>query len=168
MAKYLTKSGTIEKSARNGKAFMIDEVWYSVYKVGQANGAEKGDSVSFEYETVVKGGQEFHNIKGDIKVDGRAAASAPSREEAPAREAPNGTKGVDGDAFRKRSMKYFPMPKDDVDRPIVRQNSLTNANAALAAFYNGEAGDQGMAPEDYAEQVIAIARLFEAYSTGEV
>src|SRR4249919_184552 len=70
---YESMQGTIEKAARNGKAFLIDDEWYSVYKVQQANGAEAGDYVEFQYEVVHKGGQDFRNIQGNITVKGAAS-----------------------------------------------------------------------------------------------
>lgn len=158
MAKYLTKSGVIETGARNGKAFKIDGEWYSVYKVGQANGAEKGDSVSFEYETVTKGGQTFHNIQGNIKVEGSGKSSGGGGNGG-GESRTSAASSAHGESAGGVSAR---------DQQIIRQNALTQANTALATYYHGGAGDQGMAPEDYAEHVVDIARIFEKYSKGEV
>lgn len=69
-------SGVIEKQARNQKAIKLegDDIWYSVYKLPQMNGAKVGDTVSFDYE--VKG--DFHNIQGNVQIDEEAPVSRTS------------------------------------------------------------------------------------------
>ena len=60
--------------------------------------------------------------------------------------------------------KVFPIPALHGDRAIVRQNSLTNAVNLLKE-------DKEMAkssPEARAEAIISIARMFEAYSCGDL
>jgi hypothetical protein len=58
----------------------------------------------------------------------------------------------------------FPIPALHGDRAIVRQNSLTNAVQLLRE-------DKELAkltPNDRATSIIAIARMFEAYSCGDL
>lgn len=109
MAKKEKLSGTIEKTARNGKAFLIDEVWYSAYKASQMNGAEDGDFVEFEYEVVQKGSQTFYNVSGNVTVT-KAERSA----------APAGGGGGGGSSQR--------------ERHIIRQNVLSHATALVVAM----------------------------------
>ena len=83
----------------------------------------------------------------------------------------DGAVGYDGDQFRKRSMKHFPVPKTDVDRPIIRQNSLTQANALFATLakegFYGQVDQVFNSAKEAAAEVIELASLFEAYSSGE-
>lgn len=165
-------SGVIEALARNGKGFKIGEQWFSVFKAVDLNNAQKGDNVTFDYVSTEKGGTTFHNVKGKVEI-----TSVAPKNETPAATAggagagradgTDGTRGYDGDGFRKRSMKFFPVPKTDVDRPIIRQNSLTQANSLLSTLAGLGVLPAGGEPGDYADLAIELARQFEAYSTGE-
>ena len=62
--------------------------------------------------------------------------------------------------------KVFPIPLLHGDRAIVRQNSVTNATKAIGdyvdmATYSGTI-------EDYASEIMRVARMFEAYSCGDL
>lgn len=145
----LKKKGVIEVVARNKKGIKIGEEWFGAFKVAQISGASQGDEVEFEYEQ--KG--EFNNIKGNVKVLSAGSPPAPDRPEAPSSR--------DSGAASSGAVTVK-------DQQIIRQNSLTQANMLLGNFYNGEMGGQGMTPEQAAEEVISIARIFEQYSKGEV
>ena len=175
---YEKGSGVIDAVARNGKSFKIGEDWFSVYKAQELGGAQKGDEVSFEYVTVSKGGASFNNVKGNVTIKNKGASEEQGQQSSGGARTRGGTArrggdgsdgavGYDGDQFRKRSMKHFPVPKTDVDRPIIRQNSLTQANALFATLEKLEALPPGLEPEQYAELVIELAVKFEAYSSGE-
>lgn len=142
MAKYKTFEGTVSKAARNGRAFEIDGEWYSIFKTAQLKGqtVEVGDYIKFEYETVEKGGQTFHNIKGDVDVTSGAKSRGSSRSSS--KEEPEG-----------QEVRRGPSDRDVM---IVRQNSLSHATALVTA------GNMGSL-EDAVEDVIATARLLEAY-----
>ncbi len=63
--------------------------------------------------------------------------------------------------------KVFPIPPLHGDRAIVRQNSITNAVKAFDNYLRGE----DVVPksiDEYAEEIIAVARKFEAYSCGDL
>jgi len=60
--------------------------------------------------------------------------------------------------------KVFPIPALHGDRAIVRQNSITNATKAVCDF----AGEEDLILTDYAQKIIEIARMFEAYSCGDL
>ena len=63
--------------------------------------------------------------------------------------------------------KVFPIPLLHGDRAIVRQNSITNATKAVSDFMNTEPER----PDDiasYADLIIKVARMFEAYSCGDL
>lgn len=59
--------------------------------------------------------------------------------------------------------KVFPIPPLHGDRAIVRQNSITNATKAVADHGKGYA-----TTDEYAQEIIRIARMFEAYSCGDI
>lgn len=179
MAKYTKFSGVIEARARNGKGLKIGEDWYTAYKATQVpEGIQKGDTVEFEYEEATKGGATFRNIKGDVKLVSAGASDDVGRSSGSGLGTRASAKGgdgrgsIDGDSFRRRSMKFFPVPSNDVDRPIIRQNSLTQANALFATLvkHNDTFGlDLSVqSATDAAEFLVEIARVFESYSSGEV
>jgi len=60
--------------------------------------------------------------------------------------------------------KVFPIPLLHGDRAIVRQNSITNATKAVCDFID----DNPDTIEQYAETIIKVARMFEAYSCGDL
>lgn len=62
--------------------------------------------------------------------------------------------------------KVFPIPPLHGDRAIVRQNSVTNATKAVADML-GKTEYSGTM-EDYASEIIRLARMFEAYSCGDL
>lgn len=149
---YQKAQGTIEAVSRSGKQFKLegDERWFGAFRVAQLNRAEKGSTVSLEFEEVEKGGTTFYNVKGDVKLEegGAVSRSAPSAGAA---------QSVAGDS-RQQS--------------IIRQNSLSQANALYRTIV-GEAGDAEIHqdPDELkaiAQELIDIARIFEAYSNGEV
>jgi uncharacterized protein YdaT len=175
---YLKGGGVVEVKTRNGKSIKIGENWYSAFKAVELNAVEVGDEVAFEYIEKESGGTTFLNIKGDVKVVGKgekqeAQQSAGNRGGSQGRstrsggDGTDGAVGYDGDQFRKRSMKNYPVSKTDVDRPIIRQNSLTQANALFASLAKLEALPPALEPEQYADLVIELAARFERYSTGE-
>lgn len=160
-SKTLHAEGVIEAVARNGKAFKIDEDWFSVYKVGQLNEAKKGDEVEFDYIEKKVGGAVFLNVEGAVtilnegaeeeKPTARGRSSGPSSKAAPKRET--------------RSVSTSESP-DQRQRSIVRQNSLTQANSLLETMSRaGTLGDGS--PEELAELAIELARVFEKYSMVE-
>jgi hypothetical protein len=61
--------------------------------------------------------------------------------------------------------KVFPIPALHGDRAIVRQNSITNATKAVCDNGNNE---QELSNLEYAEKIIEVARMFEAYSCGDL
>jgi hypothetical protein len=178
---YQKASGVIEVLARNGKGFKIGEDWFSVFKAQELSGAQKGDEVSFEYVTVEKGGASFNNVKGNVTIKNKGAGEEQGQQSAARTsggttrrsggDGGDGAVGYDGDQFRKRSMKHFPVPKTDVDRPIIRQNSLTQANALFATLakegFYGQVDQVFNSANEAAAEVIELASLFEAYSSGE-
>jgi hypothetical protein len=60
----------------------------------------------------------------------------------------------------------FPIPLLHGDRAIVRQNSVTNATKAVQDF--GVEDPENLSLEDYAALIIKVARMFEAYSCGDL
>lgn len=144
--------GTIEAVARNGKGFKIEETWYTAYKAVQLKGAQKGDEVEFEYAEKDVGGTTFYNVQGDVKVVGAStSSSAGSSSSGGSRTsaASSGYAGGVGDAARQKS--------------IIRQNSLTQANALVSTYPELIQNDNA---EQAALELVEIAKVFEAYSSG--
>lgn len=138
-------SGTIEAVARSGKVIKIGEEWYSAFKVGQLNGAGKGDTVELSYKTVNKGGRDFHNIEGNVTVIGGAP-----------REAANESNGRAGTSVA-------PGATTARDVSIVRQSSLNRATEILAIAYDQVDANS----EVLVAEAIDLAKQFEAYVLGE-
>lgn len=142
-------SGEIEAVARNGKNFKIGEQWFSVFKAVQMNGAQKGDEVSFEYQEKDVGGTTFYNVQGNLTVTASGGGGG-STSSASSGGGGSGGRASGSEAVRQRS--------------IVRQNSLTQANALLASV-GVEFLDLGSGQEVIAF-LLDTAREFEAYSNG--
>lgn len=161
MAKTLHAEGVIEAVARNEKAFKIGEDWFSVYKVGQTNGAKKGDEVEFDYVEKKVGGAVFLNVEGDVTVLNEGAEE---EKPAPRGRATSGrTATKSAPAARSSSTSESP---DQRQRSIVRQNSLTQANSLLHTMaLSGTLG--AGSPEELAELAVELARVFEKYSMVE-
>lgn len=126
---------------------------YSVYANGERYGYgwkkpafKAGDEIDFQY-TEGKYGKDIdlNSVKMLKKGDGMtpAAPSAPARP-----------------AF---AQKVFPIPMLHGDRAIVRQNSVTNATKLVV-----ETNGTEKSAEELAEKIINIARMFEAYSCGDL
>ncbi len=62
--------------------------------------------------------------------------------------------------------KPFPLPSEHGDNSIIRQNSLTNANATISAYLSvaKPAGDLN----DTVQDVLKIARLYAEFSSGRM
>lgn len=159
----ISMTGVIEAVARNGKAFKIGEEWFSVYKAPQMNGAQKGDEVEFEFVEANKGGATFLNVEGNVNVVGAEPEARPARPTRASAARPAARAAAPTRASRSESTAPSGDPRQ---RSIVRQNSLTQANALLAtAARLGILGEQE--PEELAELALTLARTFEAYSMVE-
>ena len=143
-------NGTVEAKSFNAKygsyGMLIAGKWYnSKYEIK----AEKGDEVEFD-----DGGKNY--IKG-LKVvssGGGSTTSSASGPSTPARSV--------GGGYGNRGK--FPIGKDDGQRSIIRQNSLARSIEALKAANMFD----GMDPNDMVSTIISTARLFEAYSAGDI
>ena len=62
--------------------------------------------------------------------------------------------------------RVFPVPALSPERAIIRQNALTNAREMVVASYGGKPYD--LTSLHMAQDIIAIARIFESYSTGDI
>lgn len=149
-----TMNGRVESVARSGKGIQVNGEWYNSFTASQIpTDISSGDTVSFRYTETTKGDKTFRNIKGDV---GKVAATL--RGESPSITTAASSGGGYGG-------KSFPVPPLHPDRSIIRQNSLTHATRVvidgcpMAAEHN---------PDDLANTIISVARIFEAYSTGEV
>ena len=123
-----------------------DGTWY---KHGFKKPAFKeGDTVDIEFKDTSYGPE----ITSSKVVSGGASpvSSAPAARPAPA------SGGYS---------KPFPIPPLHGDRAIIRQNSLTNAREAWVGCHGGKAYKLDA---DAALEIVSIARMFEAYSCGDM
>ena len=111
-----------------------------------------GDEVDFQY-TENTYGKNIDHASVRLLKKGEGGSAAPAATSSPARASYG-------------SPKVFPIPPLHGDRAIVRQNSITNATKLVSdALCNGKKEVDLAAA---AEQIISIARMFEAYSCGDI
>lgn len=123
------------------------------------HGLSVGDVVSFSYvqskwgmdvdpEDIVK-----HKPDSPVALPRTAPANAVPRNPKDVAYGSGGSnKGV------------FPIPPTDGQRSILRQNALTNARELVVATHGGK---PFVWSSDIADEIIAVARKFEAYTSGD-
>lgn len=128
--------------------------WYSCgFKKPKFN---IGDEIDFQFTENSYGKQmDDKSVRVISKGEG---APAPTASAAPS-AAPARSTGY--------AAKVFPIPPLHGDRAIVRQNSITNATKALSGG-NGADLLEVDTVEEYAQAIISLARMFEAYSCGDL
>lgn len=113
-----------------------------------------GDEIDFQYtENTYGKNVDLASVQMLKKGTGTPTPSAPVASPAKAPYSP--------------PSKVFPIPPLHGDRAIVRQNSITNATKAVSDFF-GPGAASFSDHEDYANRIIAVARMFEAYSCGDL
>lgn len=125
----------------------IDGTYYSFGKTDP--GVRKGDMVEFE---VVQNG-EYQNVKpGTLKkVEGQVAPAQSSS-------------GASGSAPRSSGGdKVFPVPPRHGDRAFIRKDAV--ATAAAVVLKTG--GDLGNDLNTTANEIVRVAKIFEAYQAGD-
>lgn len=140
-------TGEIEAKTGKGKygtyGILVNGKWYnSKYEAR----CEKGDTVEFD-----DGGKNYYNKLKVVGGSGGSSSPSPGRSATPG----------------------FPVALDTKDRAIVRQNSLGHATSLVSNMI--EAGalkfpkweDREAATEAYAVLCVDVARIFEAYSSGD-
>lgn len=135
-------------------AKMDDGQWYSFgFKNPNLN---KGDEVEFEFTPDLYGNKvKFETLQ--IKGPG-GSATVPAA--AGSRTPPFGRP-----AFQPSS-KVFPIPLLHGDRSIVRQNALTQARETYCHYIKiAGAGEADL--ERAAQDIVKLAKIFEAYSAGD-
>lgn len=151
--------GTVEAVKRDRKGFKLDD--------GSPDGTWYNNGFKTLPEEVQRGAEVVVEVKPETtfwqKVEVTGGSPKPSQGQsrgngasAPAQDLPKHYFVAKGYANLR---KEFPLKHDHPDIAIIRQNALTNANALVASQ-----GLQDMDPQ----QVIAIAREFEAYTTGQM
>jgi hypothetical protein len=112
-----------------------------------------GDEVDFQYtENTYGKNVDMTSVQMIKKGTGAPTPSASSASPAKAPYSP--------------PSKVFPIPLLHGDRAIVRQNSVTNATKAIGDYI--DMGDYSGTLEDYASEILRVARMFEAYSCGDL
>ena len=134
---------------KDGTAFKLEDgTWYSGNKKGVSFAyLNRGDVVSFEFNR----NGDFKNVQSPrVDVDGSSSGAPTS-----------------GGGSRQASPSGFPVAKTHGGRAINRQNALGHAVHSMVQRYT-EAAIHKMSREEYVADVIATARLFEAYTTGDI
>ncbi len=109
-----------------------------------------GDTVDFQFtENTYGKNVDLNSVKLLAKGEGAPAPTAP-------------VVGASKPSYGPPA-KVFPIPLLHGDRAIVRQNSITNAVKVVCDTHGGSA-----TPQELAEKAIEIARMFEAYSCGDL
>jgi hypothetical protein len=138
-----SKPVTTKWGEKTTHSFQVDGVWYKTgFKKGKFS---KGDTITFTY---VEGPYGNDVDVASISTGGASAPAASAAKPAYT----GGGKGV------------FPIPALDGQRSIVRQNALTNARELWVA----QESTSGDSVKDQAFEIIAIARIFEAYACGDL
>jgi hypothetical protein len=140
----LRAEGVIEALTKDGKGFLINGEWYKCFTPAMMKAA-RGDFVSFSYKAVEKDGRTYNNVSGVVSGSGDTST------------VPN------SGTVSRVSGAAAPVQRDPLmlpvlltrERAIIRQSSL-----AQAVNYAG--GDSRTV-----EDIIAIAREFEAYASGD-
>lgn len=66
-------------------------------------------------------------------------------------------------------VKPFPIPALHGDRAIIRQNALTNSRELITSLPGHFLDmDKAYTPKEIADMIINVARMFEAYSAGDI
>lgn len=139
-----TKDVTTKWGTKKTFSINVDGQWY---KTGFKDPMVKeGDTISFSY-TEGTYGKEID--LSTLKKTAAAPAGAPAAR--PASGGGGYSRGV------------FPIPALDGQRSIIRQNALTNAREL---FQQGK--KEVIMTEESANTIIAMARLFESYTAGDL
>jgi hypothetical protein len=122
-------------------------------------GVSVGDEVQFDFASG-KYGNDI--VKGSLtKVGGGAAAPSPAPHEAPASTSVPKNNSAAG-------YKPFPIPLLHGDRAIVRQNALTNARSLVESVASFTRVSPENLIDDQVKEILRVARIFEAYSCGDL
>lgn len=139
-------TGTIEAvTDKYGKKNMlVNGKWYSTKPEWLKTELSKGMNVEFD-----DGGKNYIQ---KLKVAGGGSTASTPNE--PTSNTPK----------KEYYKSTFPIDVRDGQRSIIRQNALTNARELVAASY----GASEYAAEDVVDTVVKIARMFEAYTAGDI
>lgn len=146
-----TKSVNTKFGAKNTYQVTCDDG--VAYSLGFTKPSFKvGDSIEFVPE------EDKYGMKMDpktVRVTGSGGAAAPTPAAAP--------RAAGGGSYAPRP---FPIPLLHGDRSIVRQNALTNARETCVAYWEKHAWPA--TSNGVAEEILALAREFEAYTAGDI
>jgi hypothetical protein len=146
----------IEKDTRTSKAGKPFSIWYATLDDGRR--IKFGfNKPPYELGQRLTGSAEPNKF-GDLEFSGPGAAPAAAKiGSGPSATGPVATGG-----------RTFPVATTSPEMSIIRQNALTNANAALDNFLShGQWTLEADTPEAYAEAVIELAYKFAEFSSGQ-
>lgn len=133
-------------------SFKVDGEWYGN---GFSVVPSKGTAVEFEWEDTQYGRK---TVKGTLqRTDGGTSPSTGS----------GGSNGKNLGKSVSSGKGVFPIPVDDGQRSIIRQNAVTNANALILNYYGPKFYEEFDSFEDAQRALIETARYIETYTTGD-
>ena len=145
--------GTVDFVKRDNKALKLEggDIWYSSWAAFE--GISKGQEV--EMDVVQKpgsGGHVFYNIQPNtLRVTGGTAVAMPE--------------ATPGNPTVTTVRAGWPIPKDSArDRCIMRQNAVGNA----IKYHEATGGTRGVTLSLDEMDIIATARIFESYYSGDL
>jgi hypothetical protein len=154
---YVT--GTVIDMSADGKRIRLDDgEWYGAFTASMLSGILPGMTVGFDYADgkIGPSGKPYRNIRGKV-TPATAGGSAPTH-------AP----------IVSNSSSSAPKYQEKVGEPIlsnsrciIRQNSLTNAVNLFKSYVDKPTFVDEKGFREIAENIIQIAELFEAYSSGD-
>ena len=112
-----------------------------------------GDEVTFDTS---QNGQYINIVKNTLSKTGNTGPVPPQTQ---------GTSGGGSKGGGRFAPKPWPIPAEDGQRSIIRQNSLTHATAIVNSFC--AAVDQEMTLDERRDEVLRIAQDFEFFSAGD-
>lgn len=135
-------------------------VWFSVgWKNPKFN---VGDTLDFKFEES-QYGKKIDEATVRVLSKGSGASTPPVSGTTPAEAAPTPSRSFGP------PQKVFPVPLMHGDRSIIRQNALTNAREVVIARMPDALRDiVDPDDEELARRIIAMARMFEEYSAGDI
>lgn len=142
----LRAEGVIEALTKDGKGFLINGEWYKCFTPAMMK-AQRGDFVSFSFKAVEKDGRTYNNVSGVVSGSGDS------------NPVPN------SGTVSRVSGAAAPVQRDPLMLPVL----LTRERAIIRQSSLAQAVNFASSHEDYntVDGIIAVAREFEAYASGD-
>jgi hypothetical protein len=147
---FITNIYADDRTSKAGKAFKL---WYAELDDGRKL------KFGFNKPKYAVGqrlvGHATTNKFGDLEFSDKPGGAAPS------------TSSGGSGASTTNTGRRFPVPATSPETSIIRQNSLTNANTAVSAYFDCHADKCPESVEEYLDLVIEAAYKFADFSSGQ-